>query len=302
MASASPTSAPMNSGICDAPSMKWKLPPPASATWASRCSSKSEPTPSAEVLTRRCRSAATLEAISSGEVIPWLARPSVSSRQRPTASSRSARPTSSHPASQPACRSVLPRSPMPAILSSASALASGVARLDGTTTSTWSSYATTAKRSSARSARIPWIAASRALRILSPAIDPERSMTKARLTGIRSARRGASGAVISTRTNRRLGAVARIRRRSARTENGMVPPRGLQMVPWRRSPRSASRARGEARRLAPSTRGAPGRGPRRRRAPPRSVRPSTRPTARPAPCSKPRSNARAASPWRPVSK
>ena len=136
MASASPTSAPMNSGICDAPSMKWKFPPPASAIWARRPSSKSEPTPKAEVVIRRCRKAAALATISWGAVIPTLASPSVSSRQRPTASSPSARPTSSHPASQPACRSVLPRSPMPAILSSAAALASGVARLDGTTTST----------------------------------------------------------------------------------------------------------------------------------------------------------------------
>ena len=48
-ASASPTSPAMNSGICAAPSTKWKLPPPASAIRASRTSSKSAPMPNAEV-------------------------------------------------------------------------------------------------------------------------------------------------------------------------------------------------------------------------------------------------------------
>ena len=145
---------------------------------------------------------------------------------------------------------------------------------------------------------MPWIAASRALRILSPAMDPERSMTKARLTGIRSARRGASGAVISTRTKRRLRAVVRISLRSARTENGMVPPRGLQTVPCAAiaSTRVSSSRRSSASRSFNSRRA-------RSRASPSPSAAAFRPAqyqthGSSSPCSKPRVNARAASAWR----
>ncbi len=232
--SASPTSLAMKSAICTADSMNSKFPPPASAIRRRSVSSKWAPTPNVLVATRRPRHSAHRRSISPWSVTPAFARPSVRRRQRPTASADRCSTTCSQPRRQPPSRSVWPRGAMRATARDAASRASAVACVVGTTTWMWSSYATTAKRSSSRRQRMPWRTASRACAIFSPPIEPERSRTKARLTGRRPGRFGASGAWISASRKRRLLAPARISWRSARTVNLTFPP-GRETFDMRRA-------------------------------------------------------------------
>jgi hypothetical protein len=64
----------------------------------------------------------------------------------------------------------------------------------------------------------------RASAIFCPPIDPDRSNTRATLTGARVAREGASGAVSSTSAYRTLPPGARMRDRSARTVSDIGAP------------------------------------------------------------------------------
>ena len=99
------------------------------------------------------------------------------------------------------------------------------------TTSTWSSYTTTLKRSVDWSAVMASATARLAVSSLTPDIEPERSRTMARLTGGRVVRTSAAGAVMWPRMKRWLRPLARMKRRSVRMVTvGSVmtgPPRGV---------------------------------------------------------------------------
>jgi hypothetical protein len=156
-------------------------------------------------------------------------RPSVSSKHRPAGSSARCGATRSQPAIHPPAKSVDPRASISCRLRTACRLASLDALVDSTTTSTRSSYATSANRSSERSIPRACVTASRASRILLPPIEPERSTANATWIDCRPAVRGASGAVSARRKCRVAGAPAGTTETSVRSETcvGWFVPHSL---------------------------------------------------------------------------
>ena len=216
--------------------MNSKFPPPASAMRRRSVSSKSAPTPNVRrdhaPLAPRRAPAHDLVVVRDRRA---FARPSVRRRQRPTASADSCSTTCSQPRRQPPSRSVWPRGAMRGHGASRrlACLGGRVRRRDDDLDVR---RRRRRRRSGPRRAgeRMPWRTASRACAIFSPPIDPERSRTKARLTGRRPGRCGASGAWISASRKRRLLAPARISWRSARTVNLTFPP-GRETLDTRRA-------------------------------------------------------------------
>src|SRR6266542_4433376 len=183
----------------------------------SSASSKSAPTPKVLVITPRARSSPACRWSSAGSVMPWFARPSLSSMTRVSWRSSSRAATCSQPRSHPAPRSVLPRASIFCRRSRAFRLASADAGALSKTTSTISSYTTIENRSVGLSSAIDRSTASFARAIFCPAIEPDRSSTNATLSGGRGPEVRDSGAVKRTSTKRSLPPLARMYWRSVRT-------------------------------------------------------------------------------------
>ena len=169
------------------------LPPVAIAVRSS--SSKSSPNPIVVVPTRwLCTAPSASETNEGASVTPTFARPSVSSRILRIAPRSSAAPRTSNPFIQPPDRFVCP----PGTIDAIAGASVDVGFASGATSRTWSSYVISAIRSVGASRRARNAAHSFVTSSLRPAIEPERSITSARSSGVRVSAPGAAGLVISS--------------------------------------------------------------------------------------------------------
>ena len=203
--------------------MKARVPSPLVAIAPIKSSSKPSPRPKALVLMPLAVRPATLAAISAVLVRPSLAWPSESSNTRFRAFGSRCSATCMAPASQPSKSAVQP--PLWIVLIAAMKANGSATGVEGTTTCISPSKVTIARRSRAVSSPTRNRAALRALLSLRPAIEPDRSITRAKLSGGRgwTCPAGSSGvAMVSSRSRVEAPSAATAGRRGRKRSTGWV--------------------------------------------------------------------------------